>query len=139
MQAGAVPVFSLGARDEIGRPVRCTTFPDVPTLPQAFAAQRGPMPGGPLFDAWSAAAAASQLEFTLVLPHLTPASAIALWRRAGAEAAAALDVRSTAMALGVRPLGGPEATAAAGAISASADSRAELRRWLAIRFNWRPA
>ena len=66
---------------------------------------------GPLCNAWSAAAAAAQLEFGLVLPQLTPAAMVALWRRAGVDAVASLGVQATAATVDVRPLGGPAATA----------------------------
>ena len=139
MRAGGVPVFSLGARDETGDTVRCPVFPQIPTLPQAYEASRGPMPGGPLQDAWRAASAAAQLEFALVLPHLTPAASVAVWRRAAEAAASSMDVQAMAAALGVRALGGVDATATAGALAADQAALTELRRWLAIRFNWRAA
>ena len=135
---GGVPLFSLGARDETGKPIRCQTFADVPTLAEAHAATRGPI-AGPLYDAWLAAAVAAQLEFMLVLPHLTPAAAVALWRRAGAEAMASLDVQAVALPLGVRVISGAEASATGAAIASGQAARMDLRRWLETRFNWRPA
>jgi hypothetical protein len=138
LQAGGVPMFSLGARDEIGKSIRCQFLPDVPTLAEAHAATRGPV-AGPLYDAWLAAAVASQLEFMLVLPHLTSAAAVALWRRAGAEAMASLDVQSVALPLGVRVISGAEASATGAAIASGQAARNDLRRWLEARFNWRPA
>ncbi|MGE0224198.1 MAG: hypothetical protein AB7F35_07295 [Acetobacteraceae bacterium] len=139
IRSGLVPLFSLGAQDETGKPIRCPGLPDVPTLPEAYTAARGPMPEGPLYDSWRSSAGAAQLDFALVLPHLTPAATVALWRRAGTEAAAALDVRRIALELGVRLIGGADAAAAGKALIAPPQARAELRRWLAIRFDWRPA
>ncbi len=138
LPAGGVPMFSLGARDETGKAIRCHFLPDVPTLAEVHAATRGPI-GGPLYDAWLAASVASQLEFMLVLPHLTPAAAIALWRRAGAEAMASLDVQAVALPLGVRVISGAEASATGAAIASGQAARIDLRRWLESRFNWRPA
>ncbi len=138
LPAGGVPMFSLGARDETGKPIRCQFLPDVPTLAEAHAANRGPI-GGPLYDAWLAASVASQLEFMLVLPHLTLAAAVALWRRAGAEAMASPDVQAEALPLGVRVIGGAEASATGAAIASGQAARRDLRRWLESRFNWRPA
>jgi len=138
LQVGAIPIFSLGARDETGKPIRCQAFPDVPTLAETHAATRGPIAGS-LYNAWLAAAAASQLEFVLVLPHLTPASAVALWRLAGAEATASLDVQAMALLLGMRTISGAAASATGAAIAAGQAARMDLRRWLETRFNWRPA
>jgi hypothetical protein len=104
-----------------------------------FAARTGNMPSGPLFDAWCATAAAVQLAFGLVLPQLTPAATVALWRRAGVDAVAAPGVRATAATVNVRPLAGPAATANTSVLAIGASALAELRRWLAGRFNWRPA
>jgi hypothetical protein len=139
VDAGAEPIFTLGAHDDAGALIRVAEFPNVPTLPELYAQRRGAPPSGPIFDAWCAAAAASQLEFGLVLPQLTPASMVALWRRAGTDAAGALDVQSPAMSLDVHPLGGPAATANTAPVAANETALLALRKWLASRFNWRPA
>ncbi len=133
--AGGQPVFSLGARDGAGALVRDPLFPDLPNLAEMGVGLSGAAPSGPLFDAWGATAAASQLDFALVLPQLTPASMVALWRRAGAQAAAAPEMQAAAAALSVRPSGGPAATAA---IAPDAAALLQLRRWLATRFDWHP-
>jgi hypothetical protein len=142
--AGWQPVFSLGALDASGKLVRCPAFPNVPTLPELYATRRGPVQDGPVQDgpllaAWRAAAVASQIECVLVLPHMTPAAMVALWRRAGADAAATLNVQVAALSLGLRAVGGAEATATAGAAAADQVALIELRRWLADRFGWRPS
>ncbi|MEJ0016051.1 MAG: hypothetical protein WDN25_05700 [Acetobacteraceae bacterium] len=138
-EAGAQPLFALGVMDDTGRPVRDPAFADVPLFTERYAARTGNRPGGPMFEAWAAAAAAAQLEFGLVLPQLTPASMVALWRRAGADAVAALGVQAAASTVSVRPLAGLAATANTGALAASAPALLELRRWLAGRLNWKPA
>jgi hypothetical protein len=137
--AGAEPLFTLGAIDAGGKAVRDPAFPNVPHFAEVFATRTGNAPRGPLFDAWSATAAAVQLAFGLVLPQLTAAATVALWRRAGIDAAAAPGVRATAATVNVRPLAGPTATASTAVIAVGAPALAELRRWLASRFNWRPA
>jgi hypothetical protein len=139
VDAGAEPIFTLGMRDEAGALTRVVEFPSVPTLPELYVHRRGGPPAGPIFDAWCAAAAALQLEFGLVLPQLTPASMVSLWRTAGTSAAGALDVQSPAMALDVHPLGGPAATANTAPVAANEAALLALRKWLANRFNWRPA
>jgi hypothetical protein len=135
-EVGGQPVFSLGARDAAGALVRDPLFPDLPNLAEMRAGLGGPPLVGPLYQAWCAAATASQLDFGLVLPQLTPASMVALWRRAGTQVAAAPEVQAAAAALSVRPLGSPAATAS---IAPDATALVELRRWLGTRFNWHPA
>ncbi len=137
--AGAQPLFTLGVRDDAGRVGRDPAYPAVPHFAELYTARIGGMPSGLLCIAWSAVAAAAQLEFGLVLPQLTPASMVALWRRAGVDAVASLVVQATAATVDVRPLGGPAATANTAALAASAPALQELRRWLTSRFGWRPA
>jgi hypothetical protein len=137
--SGAQALFTLGALDETGQAIRDPLFPDVPHFTELYAERSGGNPSGALYAAWCATAAATQLEFGLVLQHLTPPAIVALWRRAGMEAAGSQGVQATAAALNVRPLGGPAAPISAGAAAAHASDLLELRRWLASRFNWRPA
>ena len=137
--SSAQPLFSLGMLDDEGHATRCAVFPEIPTFAELYAQLRHTQPSGPAYAAWQAAAAAVQLEFALVLPQLTPAAMVALWRRAGVEAAGALDVQSLAQALGVRPVSGPIATATTAAAAADTPALLALRKWLAARFNWKPA
>lgn len=137
--ARAQPLFTLGVIDESGEVVRDPAFPAVPHFAELYATRLGRKPRGPLFQGWCATAAAAQLEFGLVLPELTPPAMIALWRRAGADAAASLGVQATAATVDVRPLGGAAAASSTMAVAASAPALLELRRWLANRFDWRPA
>jgi hypothetical protein len=137
--AGAQPLFTLGALDDAGQAARDPAFPAVPYFAELYEMRLHGKPGGPLYDAWCAAAAAAQLAFGLVLPQLTPAAMVSLWRRAGVDTAAAPAVQATGNSLSVRPLGGPAATSNTAAMAANAASLLELRRWLAGRFNWRPA
>jgi hypothetical protein len=134
--AGGQPVFSLGARDAAGALVRDPLFPDLPNLAEMRAGFGGAPLSGPLYDAWCATATASQLDFGLVLPQLTPASMVALWRRAGTQVAAAPEMQAATAARSVRPLGSPSATAS---IAADATALLALRRWLSMRFDWHPA
>lgn len=131
--AGATPLFTLGAPGDAGLG-RDPLMPGVPSASELIAALRGAPPAGPLYVAWRATACASAIEFALVLPRLTPAALVSLWRRAGAEAAAELQDRSP----GVRLVTAPEANPAT---SVACDTAAllELRRWLATRFRWQPS
>lgn len=135
-RAGFLPVLTLCDRDANGRLTRDPDFPDLPS-----SAERLP-PGlqRPLAAALRAAVAAARLDTALVLPPLTSAGMVALWRRACARAAAAPATQAAAARLGIRP----EADAAAVASTAplrTADAAAllDLRQWLAERFGWNPS
>jgi hypothetical protein len=132
--AGIRPLFAFGAVDDTGALVRPAAFPDVPLLSQLAPAASA----SPLYPAWQSAAAAAQLEFGIMLPQLTPAGMVALWRRAGTEAAASPSVQALGRSLGVALLSGTGATAVNTAMAAPQPNILELRRWLAGRFNWRP-
>jgi hypothetical protein len=135
---GARPLFALGVPDASGEVARDPFFPDLPTLPEYVARWRGMVLHGPLFEGWRAAAMAAQLDFGLVLPQLTPAAMVALWRLAGAQIAEAPEL-IVALGDGVRPLATPAATDRMAAMAADADALRELRRWLLTRFNWQPS
>ncbi len=136
---GAQPLFTFGALDDAGHVSREPAYPAVPNFAELYAARIGSTPSDPLCNAWSAAAAATQLEFGLVLPQLTPAAMVALVAarrcRCRCLAGRAGDRRDRRCA----PAGGPAATANTAALAASVAALHELRRWLASRFNWRPA
>jgi hypothetical protein len=129
--AGGQPLLALGGRDEAGRPVRDEAFPTLPVLTELTQSN------GPLLDAFLSASTAARLECTLVLPQLTPAARVALWRQAATEATAALDVQALALAVGARVVSGAEASAAAPLTSPQAMQA--LRQWLVARHKWRPA
>jgi hypothetical protein len=137
--AGAQALFTLGLFDDRGHLVRDPAFPAVPHFSELLVIATGNKPRSLLYEAWCAAAAAVQLDFGLVLPQLTPAAMVALWRRAGADAVAAFDVQATAATASVRPLAGLIATSNTAALAARAPALLELRHWLTSRFNWRPA
>lgn len=132
---GGQPLFALPGVDEAGAMVRDPAFPDVPLLAELLP---GGLTGEPLHRAWRAAAIAAQLEYGLVLPQLTPAAMVALWRRAGADAIAAPAINTMSTATEVRPLVGVAAPAAITAAAVDAAALLELRRWLAKRFDWHP-
>ncbi len=132
--AGAAPLFTLGVPLESGMQ-RDPLLPEVPTALELATQLRGAMPSGALAGAWRSAAAATQIEFALVLPPLTPAALVAHWRCAGAAASRTLRPQAP----GVRLLCTPEGNAATAAIAADPAAMLELRRWLAARFNWTPS
>ncbi len=136
--AGAPPLLSMGSPDATGAWQRDSAFPALQTLPELRAA-RGLPPGALLMPAWRAAATAVQLDVALVLPHLTPAAMVALWRRACAKAAAAPELQAAASSIAVRPQAAPVANASTEALAVDAAALLALRRWLTIRFDWRPS
>lgn len=136
--AGARPAFVLGALDDSGYLGRCAAFPEVPTFTETLRTRNTGVAAS-LFAAWQAAAIAAQTDFALVVAQLTPADVIAMWRHAASEAVAALDVQAMATQLGVHAVGGPAATATAGATAASQAAVTDLRRWLTDRYKWKPA
>ena len=134
---GTQPIFTLGTPDDSGILQRDPAFPGRPTASELIA-RRTPS-NIALEAAFRAAAAAAQLDVALVLPQLTPAAMVAVWRHAFMVAAGSPDVQTQASALGVRPLSTPAAVSSTAAIAADTEALLELRRWLATRLNYRAA
>jgi hypothetical protein len=137
--SGALGLFTIGVLSEAEQATRDPAFPDVAHFSELYQTRSGRAPSGPLFNAWRAVAAAAQLDFGLVLQQLTPAAMVSLWRRAGADAAAAAAVQAVGTSLSVRLVAAPDATASTAATVASASTLTELRGWLAGQLNWKPA
>lgn len=137
--SGAQSLFTIGLLSEAGQATRDPAFPDVPHFSELYQMRAGKAPSGLLFDAWRAVAAAAQLDFGLVLQQLTPAAMVSLWRRAGADAAAAPPVQAVGTSLSVRLVAAPDAATNTAAAVASASTLTELRGWLAGQLNWKPA
>ena len=136
-RAGLAPVFTLGVPGADGAVLRDPLLPDVPSLPELATRLRGTMPAGPLYAAWRAVAVAAQTTFVLVLPALTPAALVSLWREAAAHAAPRIAGLDDSRA---RLLVYPEANLFTAPVAA-ADSATliALRQWLATRLGWQPA
>lgn len=132
--AGAPPLFSMGVPDEAGDTRRDPLLPELTTMPELAAGLRGAAPVGPLYAAWQACAAAADLHFALVLPVLSPAAMVSLWRKAAVRMAAG----AAPQAADLRTLAAPGANTVLSAISAEAPTLLALRRWLAERLNWHP-
>lgn len=129
-QVGGAAMFTLALDAR-----RDPAWLGIPTLAE-FSAARGAAPNAALHEAWRGVAAAAQTEFALVLPHLTPAALVALWRQAGTLAAGAPELHDAAGSM--RALGVPEAHALTQALAPGVPEIAELRGWLAARLGWRP-
>lgn len=131
-QAGAVPLFTLG---DLAGQGHDPLLPNVPNLAE-FAAMRGAVPHPALLAAWRGLAAAAQAECALVLPYLTPAALVALWRKAAAQATALPAVHEVAGASRVAT--DPAAQGLAQALAPDVAALAALRAWLAERLSWKP-
>jgi hypothetical protein len=134
---GAVPLFSLGVTDEQGNLIRDPLLPEIPTLIELLPGSARPTPTTAQMAAWRAAASATQVEFALVLPWLTPASAVARWR------AALLPISPTSRATSqgdnapwprsageMRIHVDPSTNFGLSMISTDAPTLLELRRWI---------
>lgn len=132
---GAAPLFGMGTPDEAGDMQRDPLMPDLPTLPELATSLRGGPPGGLLYSAWQACAAAATLDFALVLPVLAPAAMVSLWRKAAVQMVAAPQLQTPALRL----LAAPGANAVLSAVAADAPVLVELRRWMASRLDWHPS
>jgi hypothetical protein len=135
--AGAVPWLTLeapgGGRDP--------ALAEVPVLAELATS------GGRLqFAAWRAAAAASR-SCLVVLPALTPADMVALWRHAASRwveeesraGAAAVVADAEGTAHGARLLAPAEAVQELATLCPAAEVTLAYREWLLRRFNWRAA
>ena len=133
LAAGAQPLFSFGSVDEAGVRQRDAALAEVPTVSELLAGRGG---DAALRRAWFAAAAASDLDIAMVLPALTPAAIVAVWRRAASQAAGAAQAQ--AAALGVRQQPAPAATATTAALAADPAAQLALRGWMEKRLDYRP-
>lgn len=130
-QRGMVPVLTLGAIDPAGSWLRDPAFPTVPTVIEAVSHRVPPMP---MLAALRAASAAVMLDAALVLPQLSPANRVALWRWACTEASATPDLLAEAAALGVRTATAPATATLMASIAADVPTLLALRSWLDARW-----
>lgn len=132
--AGMRPALVLSGVADVG-PARDSIFSDVPTAGEIVTG-RAP---ADMVAAMRAATLAVQLEAGLVLPQLTPASSVAMWRTACAPLLQDADVVAEATRSGVRLLSGSTVAACTSGIAGAPTTLLALRRWLATRYDWRPA
>ncbi|WP_050526678.1 Bug family tripartite tricarboxylate transporter substrate binding protein [Pseudorhodobacter aquimaris] len=87
VEAGtAVPLFSWGALDEDGNPVRDPTFPDLPDFSEAYELMTGNAPEGPGFDAYFAFFTAGfPAQKMMFLPKGTPQEIVDVYQAAVTE------------------------------------------------------
>ena len=82
----AVPLFSWGALDDSGNPVRDPTFPDLPNFEEAYETMTGNAPSGPEYEAYVAFFTAGfPAQKMVFLPQDTPDDIVAAFQDAVTE------------------------------------------------------
>ena len=135
MQAGLRPVLTFGALTEQGTIGRDPNYPDVPTAME-LTIDRAPKD---ILAALRSAVMATQLDVGLVLPALTPAASVALWRRACAALPTDPAILEQAGRVGTRQPTPDQVAMCTTSIAGNSGTLLTLRRWLATRYDWRPA
>jgi hypothetical protein len=91
----------------------------------------------PVMAGLRAAATGARLQAAAVLPALTPADTVALWRGA-AQRWAEEEGRGAIPAAAPRPRPSPDAAIAIGALAPPPEAALAYREWLLRRLQWRP-
>ncbi len=121
---GARPWFTLDAAAS-----RDPLLPETPALPELATAD-----APQALAAFQAVAAAARLRAALVLPALTPANLVALWRGAAQRW---LEEERAGLPPGLRALSGVEAAPLLAALAPPPEAVLAYREWLLRRLNWR--
>ncbi len=145
----AAAVFSFGEVDADDLASPDPLLADVPSLGAQIVASGGTDTA--LLSAWRAAAAASMLDFALVLQALTAAPEVTIWRKAGQNAQAqgvqtqgvqTQGVQTQGMAVTssgpTRLLAAPACNAMMARIAADSPGLLAYRAWLTRRLGWQP-
>ena len=132
---GMRPVMTFGALNQDGLMGRDPTMPLVPT---AFELVQGRAQADVL-AALRASACAVQLAATIVLPALTPAAAVSVWRYACKSLQQDASVQDEAARLGARCLYPDSVSAYTSKVAGNRTAVLALRQWLATRYDWRPS
>jgi tripartite-type tricarboxylate transporter receptor subunit TctC len=130
---GLAAQFALGMAVAGGTMARDTLAPNVPTLLEYARSIGRDAPQGTKYAVWCCAAGAAQLQHALVLPSLTPASAVALWRDAADQALTPSDLASS-----VNTVLSSAASVLLRALCPGGAALLELRTWIAERLGWQP-
>jgi len=126
VNAEARPICALGLPDANGIMARDPAWRDLPHLGELLSG----LPQDQLTAGWRATAIAAQLAFALVLPPLTAAAHVNLWRNAVVPAIATPELQAMATAQSMRLRPGPEAIAS---IISDPNAVLALRAWMAER------
>lgn len=129
--------FTLGVIREDGSVARDPAFANIPTLYELVDHSNIERPAE-LVAALRAVGAAAGLDVGLVLPLLSPASAVAWWRRGCTTLTSAPNVQAEAARTLVRPMEAGPMAASVARITTETSVLLALRRWLADRHQWRP-
>ncbi len=135
--AGAQAWFSTGAQGCDGPTLRDPLLPAVPSFLEAAAALAISVPNDERFAGYEAAAAASAICFTAVLPELVRPSTLAAWRRGAELIGDSLSVAAVAVPQGVRLVTGLCAVTFLEQAVRSAAGLDSLRRTMLTRYGWR--
>ncbi|HEX7388896.1 MAG TPA: hypothetical protein VF286_02215 [Acidiphilium sp.] len=136
---GGVPIGTLGVVDGKGEVVRDPLFPHLPTIHE-IAGKRGvPDLPQPLDHAYRAVAAASRIDFMLILPHLTTSAQVAVWRQAAIAAIATPAMRSAASASTIDLAADGAAASALAPIGLPTGALLALREFMFQQFGWHPS
>ncbi|OYW11216.1 MAG: hypothetical protein B7Z59_05045 [Acidiphilium sp. 37-67-22] len=135
--ANGSAICTLGSPDQAGGTRREQRFPALPTVEELASSRRMATLPAPLERAYQAVVAASRLDFILILPRLTPAVSVALWRQAALGAIGQPALQSAAAASAIA-LTVDSAGLALAPITAPPDALLALRQFLFTRFGWRP-
>jgi hypothetical protein len=133
-EAGLRPAFAVSP---LGQPAPAdATLFNAPDLLAALPPAR--RKADPLVTAWQAVAAASTVDVILALPRLSPAAAVARWRRACRLTIAQGDLAAGIAGQPARLLADQQAAAAMASMLADTPAVLALRRWMASQLSWRP-
>lgn len=136
--AGGVAVGTLGVVDEHDQIIADPLFPMLPTVHVIGASLDAPPLTRALEGAYRAVAAASRIDFIMVLPHLTTPATVAVWRQMAVSAIATPALQAAAAASAIR-LTMTGAASAVAPFDVTADALLALRQFLFQHFGWRPS
>ncbi|MEE3501556.1 hypothetical protein [Acidiphilium acidophilum] len=134
---GGIAIATLGRVDGPDQRRSDRINADVPTLHALAIERRNPPLTPSLEAAYQAVAAASRIDFVMVLPHLTTPGTVALWRQAATEAIGTPSLRAAAAASAIELTAAGAAATAVAPVDVSAASLLALRAFLFRHFGWR--
>ncbi len=132
--AGLQPVLTLGSLGANAEPARDPLFPSTPTIYDLIANRGSPE----MRSAIRASALAAQLGAGLMLPQLTPAPSVALWRKACRSTLDDAQVTHEAAQQGAELVAPADAASCMSQIAGDPATLLTIRGWLATRHDWRP-
>ena len=132
--AGFQPVLTLGGLGRNAEPLRDPLLPSAPTVYEIASSQANPE----MQAALRAATLAVQLDAGLMLPQLTPATSVALWRKACRSTLDNSALRHEAAHQDAEIVAPADAASCMSGIAGDPATLLAIRGWLATRHDWRP-